>query len=239
MLVSRIVALLLVVAGLAAAQPAAAQFYFKPPELAGTPVTGAEPGIVGQALTDATPAELRAALVWNLRAALNVAALQCQFAPTLLTLDNYNAILRDHKHELKTSYDTLTGYFRRKAKTPKEGQNALDQYGTRVYSGFSTVSAQLTFCLASGRIGHDALFVPRGKLGDVAQARMRELRNSLVPRAEQQFPATYLAVSAPPRKLHTAMIHDQCWSPAGWLPQTCGAFPGEPLPVTGKKKKKR
>ena len=31
-------------------------------------------------------------MVWNLRAALNVAALQCQFGPTLLTLPNYNAI---------------------------------------------------------------------------------------------------------------------------------------------------
>ena len=40
-------------------------------------------------------AEQRAALVWNMRAALNVAALQCQFEPTLLTVPNYKRMLRD------------------------------------------------------------------------------------------------------------------------------------------------
>jgi hypothetical protein len=66
-------------------------------------VTGEEPGMTGPALPDATAPELRAALVWNLRAALNVAALQCQFEPTLMTLGNYNAFLKDHESNCVTS----------------------------------------------------------------------------------------------------------------------------------------
>jgi hypothetical protein len=64
-----------------AASPASAQFFFKSHDMAGQPVTGAEPGILPP-MPGATPAELDAALVWSLRSALNVAALQCQFEPT-------------------------------------------------------------------------------------------------------------------------------------------------------------
>jgi hypothetical protein len=170
-----------------AAVPASAQFYFKSHDLSGPPVTGAEPGIVGQALPGATPAELRAALVWNLRAALNVAALQCQFEPTLLTVPNYNKLIRDHGTELDTSYATLTGYFMRTAPNKKAGQSALDQFGTRVYSGFSTIQAQYSFCQTANAIGNEALFAPRGHLGELAEQRMRQLRNSLIRWGEQQF----------------------------------------------------
>ena len=52
----------------------------------------------------ATPAEYRAHLLWNLRAGLNVAALQCQFSPYLRTVANYNAILAHHSRELAAAY---------------------------------------------------------------------------------------------------------------------------------------
>ncbi len=42
-----------------------------------------------------------------MRAALNVAALQCQFEPMLTTVSNYNATLKDHEAELKGAFDTL------------------------------------------------------------------------------------------------------------------------------------
>src|ERR1044072_4545131 len=188
MLVPRIVLGLAMAAGMLVSAPASAQFFMKPVDLHGERVTGAEPGIVGPALPGASPTELRAALVWNLRAALNVAALQCQFEPPLLTLTNYNAILRDHEAELKTSYATLEKYFTRQAKNNKAaGQTELARFGTRVYSGFSTVSAQLTFCAVASSIGHQAVFAKPGALGDVAENRMRELRKSLTPWGEQQF----------------------------------------------------
>src|SRR5688572_20065705 len=129
MLVPRIMVMLAGGASLFAAVPASAQFFMKPADLAGARVTGREPGMTGPALPDATAEELRGALVWNLRAALNDAALQCQFEPTLLTLPNYNDILRDHESELRASYDTLEKYFvRMNGKNKKTGQTELDRF---------------------------------------------------------------------------------------------------------------
>lgn len=224
MSVSRIVFMLAATATFFSAAPASAQFYMKPVDLRGERVTGAETGITGPALPGATPVELRAALIWNLRAALNVAALQCQFEPTLLTLGNYNSILSDHKTELASAYSTLEKYFVRMAKNNKKaGQNELDRFGTRVYSGFSTVSAQMTFCVAAGRIGHDAIFAKPGTLGDLAENRMRELRNSLVPWDEQrwhggQFRPVVSQQPMPP------FANEKCWKKDEYQVKQCGAI---------------
>jgi len=181
-----------------AAAPASAQFYFKATPFDSGRVEGDEPGL-GLPLEGATRAEYRAALIWNMRAALNVAALQCQFAPDLGTLANYNAMLLHHRDELKSSFDTLSAYFVRVNKTAKNkkdpqsaidakvAQTALDTYGTKTYSGFSTVGAQLGFCQVAGRVSQEALFARKGHLIDVAQRRMREIRSSLIARRELQF----------------------------------------------------
>lgn len=228
MLVPRIVFALAMAAGTMVSSPASAQFFMKPVDLAGERVTGGEPGIVGPALPEASPQELRAALVWNLRAALNVAALQCQFEPTLLTLTNYNAILRDHGNELKTSYATLEKYFTRVARNNKKvGQTELDRFGTRVYSGFSTVSAQLTFCTAASSIGHQALFLKPGALGDLAEARMRELRKSLTPWGEQQFWGMQLS-PVTVRQRMPPFADPKCWKDDQYLEKKCGPFPVPP-----------
>ncbi|MBS0479262.1 MAG: hypothetical protein JSR79_08185, partial [Proteobacteria bacterium] len=124
-------------AGLFSSTPASAQFFLKSYDFHGAPVTGLEPEL-GMAMPGATPAEIRAGLTWNLRAALNVAALQCDFAPTLLTVDNYNAMIKDHAGELKSAFDTLNAYFVRTNKTKAAGQSAFDRFGTRTYSTFAT-----------------------------------------------------------------------------------------------------
>lgn len=222
MLVSRIFLALAGVAGLFAAVPASAQFFIKPANLKGARVTGAEPGMTGPELPDASAAELRAALVWNLRAAMNVAALQCQFEPTLLTLGNYNALLVDHEAELKDSYATLEKYFVRLSKNNrKAGLTELDRFGTRVYSGFSTVSGQLSFCSTAASIGHEALFIARGKLGDLAQDRMRELRASLAAWGEQQFGRTYNR-APPPDPVTPPFANELCWKGDEYLVKQCG-----------------
>jgi hypothetical protein len=185
-----------------AAAPAA--FFWKAPDLHGEPVTGAEPGILTGTLPGATPAELRAALVWNLRSGLNVAALQCQFEPTLLTRNQYNAMLDNHREELAKSYQVLSDYFKRTDR--KNAQTKLDQYGTRTYSSFSTVLAQYTFCEAASSIGREAIFAPRGQLYKVAENRMRELRKSLVLAGEQQFRFWY-----PPMAFTLPPLDDRCW----------------------------
>jgi hypothetical protein len=201
-----------------AAAPASAQFFMKSKDLSGHPVRGDEPGIA-QPLPGATDKEIKAGLTWTLRAALNVAALQCQFEPTLLTVDNYNAVLTDHRAELKDSYDTLTAYFKRINKTAKAGQLALDQFGTRTYSSFNAVSSQYNFCQTAGSIGRAAIYAPRGSFGAIAQERMRELRNSLSPWGEQQFPRSFYAESRVPR------LEKACWSKKGeWQTKKCGVL---------------
>jgi hypothetical protein len=223
MSVSRIMLSMLAAgAALVSAAPASAQFYMSPVDLRGERVTGAEPGITGPELPGATPAELRAALVWNLRAALNVAALQCQFEPTLLTLGNYNSILRDHKAELRAAYATLEKYFIRMAKNnTKVGQTELDRFGTRVYSGFSTISAQYTFCVAAGRIGHDAVFAKPGTLGDVAEARMQELRKSLRPWGEQRWNGGEMRPLVA-RMPMPPFMDEKCWKKDVYVEKKCG-----------------
>lgn len=226
------IALGVTVAGMIAA-PASAQFFLQHYDYAASARDDAAP--VGAPLPGATPEEARAALLWNMRAALNVAALQCQFEPTLLTVGNYNAMLLDHQEELKGAFDTLSQYFARTAKTKKEGQAALDQFGTRTYSSFATVAGQLGFCRTANSIGRDALFQPRGTLASLAEARMRELRNSLIPYGEQQFPR-YIGWDTPtvPR------LDPICWNKkAKWQKKKCGlsAWPTAPaaagtLPVT-------
>lgn len=71
-----------------------AQIFLKSPDFSGAPVTGSEAGVLTP-LPGAKPEELHAGLIWSLRAALNVAALQCQFEPSLLTLNQYNYLIRD------------------------------------------------------------------------------------------------------------------------------------------------
>lgn len=199
--------------------PASAQFYLQHKDLSAPAVTGSEADI-GQVLPGATAEEQRASVVWNMRAALNVAALQCQFEPTLLTVDKYNALLTDHKDELASSYATLTKYFARVNKTKQAGQQALDQFGTRTYSGFATVNSQFNFCHTAGDIGREALFSPRGKFTQLSLDRMRELRNSLTPWGDQAIVRTGRPAPATLPRFEKA-----CWKGTEYNVKRCG----EPL----------
>lgn len=216
MKIVRFLATMLLATGLFAGTPASAQFFLKSFDFSGGPVTGLEPEL-GMTLPGATPAEIRAGLVWNLRAALNVAALQCDFEPSLLTVDHYNAMLHDHTAELKSAFDTLNGYFVRTNKTKAAGQTAFDKFGTRTYSAFATVSAQYNFCQTASTIGRELVFAPRGAMADVAVGYMRQMRNSLVPYGEQQFPryVIVLAVALPDTDA-------SCWKRDVYTPANCG-----------------
>ncbi|MFW2851647.1 hypothetical protein ACM61V_06945 [Sphingomonas sp. TX0543] len=211
----------IVIAGLGAGAlfagtPAAAQFFMQSKDLSGTAVVGNEPGL-GPDLPGATLEEQKAAVIWNVRAALNVAALQCQFEPTLTAVSNYNAMLVDHKTELKQSWDTLSKYFARMNKAPKAAQNALDQFGTRTYSSFTTVAAQYNFCMSANDVGREVVFAPRGGFGTVALQRIRLLRNSLKPWGEQRFPRFIYPQTTLPR------LDDICWKNGDWQVKKCGA----------------
>lgn len=163
---------------LAAPAPASAQLYLYEPNFQSGPIEASDP-VVGLPIPGATAAEYRAHLLWNLRAGLNVAALQCQFSPYLRTVDNYNALLAHHSRELASAYQALEAYFRRVH--GNTGPRRFDEYSTQTYNNFSTLHAQLGFCQTAAKIAKESLAIPKGQLQTLAAARMRALRNSLVP----------------------------------------------------------
>jgi hypothetical protein len=194
---------------------AQAQIFWQSVDFSGPPLSGYEAGM-GVPLPGANAAEQNAAIIWNMRSALNVAALQCGFEPTLRTLENYNALISDHGAELTAAFNTLTAYFKRTNKTAAAGQKALDTFGTRTYSGWSTVRAQLAFCTISGRVGRTALFTPRGQFLAFAKDNLRQMRNGLVPSGDQQFrfPRPSVFVRYP-------NLEERCWKGKSYT-RKCG-----------------
>ncbi len=200
-----------------AAQPAAAQFYMNDPGFQKGPVEGSDP-LVGLPIPGATAAEHRGHLLWNLRAGLNVAALQCQFSPYLRVVDNYNGILAHHSKELAEAYTAVNNYFKRQ-KGPAAGQKAFDDYTTMTYNNFSTLQAQLGFCQTAASIGKEALTRPKGQLHALAGQRMRELRSSLVPSYRPTI------ISYNPYAIRTAPVPplaEDCWTKKNELKPKCG-----------------
>lgn len=219
MTVLRKVAALTLCIGALAATPASAQFFLKSHDMSGPPMRGDEPSM--PQLPGATPQELRANMVWTLRSALNVAALQCQFAPGLLSVENYNIVLDNHKDELKASFDTISRYFTRTAKGIKPGQMAMDRHGTRTYSAFTAVGAQYGFCQTAAEVATRAVYAPRGGLYQVAVTDMSALRNALVPWGEQYFPGRVRIDT----RIALPRFDAICWSPRGeWVSRKCGPF---------------
>ena len=198
--------------------PASAYLFWSQPKFAAVPVQGDEPGL-GLPMPKATPAELKAHMLWNLRAGLNVAALQCQFSPILMTVPNYNDLLRKNSAEMLAAQTTLGGYFKRQ--NAKGWQKDFDSYTTKTYNGFSTMHAQLGFCETASQIGRDARKLGRGKMTQLALERMRELRNSLVPVGDMinSKRAIHVPVPAAPS------MSKQCWAKKDLLLAGCAVRP--------------
>jgi hypothetical protein len=186
--------------------PATAQMFWQAPDFSGAPIIPGEQGI-GQFLPDATPVEMQANITWQLRAALNVMALQCQFEGTLLAANAYNGVLVNHRDELAKTYATLVAYFKRMNKTPRAATLAMESYGTKTYLGFSTVRAQIGFCQTASNVAKAAIFAPRGSFNMIATERLREIRNSLVPAGEQFFRFRKRILTQPLPDLSS-----KCWS---------------------------
>jgi hypothetical protein len=206
----RLPILLALIAMPALSSPATAQIFWQSPDFSGTPLQPGEPGI-GVMLPGATVAEERANWAWQMRAALNVAKLQCKFDRTLLASDSYDGVYVNHAVELAAAYDTLRKYFVRTTKTAKDAQRAIDQYGTKTYSGYSTVGNQYGFCNTAARIGKKAQFVPRGAFTIFVVENLRELRNGLGSGGEQFFRR--------PRLIHNLdmpQFDPKCWKRKGY-----------------------
>ena len=201
----RTAALIIGLAGLAAPQAAPAQIFLTAPDFKPSPIEGSEP-IVGIPIPGATAAEYRSHLLWNLRAGLNVAALQCQFSTYLRAVPNYNALLAHHSVELAAAYTTLGNYFKRVHGAVK-GQKLFDDYSTATYNNFSALEAQYGFCQTATNISKTALATPKGNLHLVAQRRMRELRNSLIPARDIGPTLNPYAIRLPP----VPPLRADCW----------------------------
>jgi hypothetical protein len=215
---------MLVAGGLAAAaamlpQAASAQLYLTQPDFRGGPIEPSDP-LVGIPIPGATAAEYRSHLLWNLRAGLNVAALQCQFSPYLRTVANYNGILAHHSGELASAYSTLGNYFKRIHGA--KGMKAFDDYSTATYNNFSTLYAQYGFCQVAADISKRALLTPKGELYALAQGRMRELRNSLVVVSETGPVYNPNTIARP----ILPVLQESCWKKNRLLIRCGGTFKG-------------
>lgn len=199
---------------LAVPQAAQAQMFIVNPDFASGPIQGSDP-LVGLPIPGADSDEYRAHLLWNLRAGLNVAALQCQFSPYLRTVDNYNGILAHHSKELADAYTTMGAYF--KKAHGKEGQKRFDDYTTITYNNFSTLQAQYGFCQTAADIAKEALTQPKGKLYVTAEARMRELRSSLVPAYDRVATYTPQLIQMPT----FPVLDEACYDKKGRLKKKC------------------
>ena len=204
-----------VIAAILAAAPASAQLFLNPPDLRASPIEPSDP-LVGLPLPGATAAEYRAHLLWNLRAGLNVAALQCQFSDYLRAVPNYNGLLAHHSVELAAAYTALNAYYKRTLGA--KGQKAFDDYSTMTYNGWSAAQAQQIFCQTATNITKSALATPKGQLLALAEARLRELRHALVPAYEPRpayRPYQVHFTSLPP-------LAAECYSKKGVLRRACG-----------------
>ena len=206
--------------------PAAAQLFFYAPELRTGPIEASDP-IVGEPLPGATPAEQRANLLWNLRAAMNVAALQCQ-STYMRGAPNYNGFIAHHAVELAAAYQALGKYFLR-TNGPK-GTSMFDQYSTRTYNSFSTTSVR-SFCQVATNTLKSGLRVPKGDLVPFAIAHMREVRNSLAPAFDKPLTYNPYLVQLPP----LPNLTDACWNGNNELTVRCGGTGAEG--PTGKKRR--
>ena len=130
-------------------------------------------------LRPTTPAETEANAVWSTRAALNIAALQCQFSPFLATVRNYNDFLRQHSDELDRARTTMISHFKRY--DASQAQNSFDRYTTQTYNSYSTLDAQYAFCDEAAIAGRSALTFRKGELGRGAASLRDRMRASLIP----------------------------------------------------------
>lgn len=126
-----------------------------------------------------TAAEADANAIWSVRAALNIAALQCQYSTYLATVRNYNDVLRQHADELDRARVTMIAHFKRYDGT--QAQNSFDRYTTQTYNSFSTLDAQTAFCEAAAQSGRTALTLRKGELAQHAGELRDSLRAALTP----------------------------------------------------------
>ncbi|WP_294091106.1 hypothetical protein [Sphingomonas sp.] len=122
-----------------------------------------------------TPNRSHSALetLWHLRAALNVAALNCTGEAAEHIVADYNALLVERRLALAAANTAVEAGM--KARHGESWQEQHDADMTRVYNFFSQPPAQRDFCIIAEQVAYEARTVPEAALADFAAARMAVL----------------------------------------------------------------
>jgi hypothetical protein len=97
--------------------------------------------------------------IWNFRAAINVAALNCQGPVWGVIAQNYNQMIMVHKARLNQANTAVDGEYRKRF----PGQNALrvrDTRTTELYNYFALPPVREAFCNAALNKSQEAITVP-------------------------------------------------------------------------------
>ena len=100
--------------------------------------------------------------LWNLRSALNVAALGCRGAEDAVLTVNYNLLLRSQRAPLAAALKAVEARFR--AEQGPKWQDAQDRHMTRVYNFFAAPAAQQRFCAEAAAVSEEVKAVPAAEL---------------------------------------------------------------------------
>lgn len=99
-------------------------------------------------------------LVWHLRSAWNVAALNCLSPEYEPILEGYRTFLNRNVRPLKAVNDRIEKEYGRKHKTRRDAMVARDGLTTRVYNFFALPAARAGFCRAALDMSNRALAAP-------------------------------------------------------------------------------
>jgi hypothetical protein len=110
---------------------------------------------------------------WNLRSALNVAALNCLEPQYLAITDNYKAFLKTHLKGLAATNRALDAEFR--AKFGPTYRDSRDVYMTQVYNYFALPPTLPRFCQAALGVSNDLMLVAPADLDTFAAAALPRL----------------------------------------------------------------
>jgi len=99
-------------------------------------------------------------LVWNLRSAWNVAALNCLAPEYQPILDGYRAFLTQNVKGLKAVNDRIEKSYTSRFRVKRDAIVARDGYTTQVYNFFAEPAARAGFCRAALDMSNRALAAP-------------------------------------------------------------------------------
>lgn len=109
-------------------------------------------------------------LVWNLRSAWNVAALNCLAPEYDPILQGYRAFLTGNARALTAVNDRIEKSYTSRFRVRRDAIVARDGYTTQVYNFFALPAARAGFCRAALDMGNRALIAPPTDLLGFARA---------------------------------------------------------------------